>query len=68
MNYGYIVMDGRYTRYAIKVDILSSIKTRREAIAFLDGYGAAIASERKQTYKHTQTMISFDTETLFERK
>lgn len=51
MNHGYIVLDGRYTRYAETVNIPESIKTRREAIAFLDGYGAAIASERKVTYK-----------------
>lgn len=66
MSYGYIVMDGRYTRYAIKVEIPATIKTRREAIAYLDGYGKAIASERKVSYKYTQTMLSFDTET--ERK
>lgn len=63
MNYGYIVLDGRYTRYAIKVEIPSTIKTRREAVAFLDGYGFAVALERKVTYKYTQTVICFDTET-----
>ena len=66
MNYGYIVLDGRYTRYAIKVEIPSSIKTRREAVAFLDGYGFAIALERKVTYKYTQTFICFDSETGFD--
>lgn len=68
MNYGYIVLDGRYTRYAIKVDIPSTIKTRREAVTFLDGYGAAIASERKQRYQYTQTMLSFDNETGFDNE
>ena len=57
-NHGYIILDGRYTRQAITVDIPSSIKTRREAIAFLDGYGTAIASERKVTYKiHTNNVM-----------
>lgn len=63
MKRGYVVIDGRYTRYSIMVDIPSRIKTRREAIAFLDGYGTAIAEDRKQHYAYTLTELCFDTET-----
>ena len=66
MQHGYVVIDGRYTRYSIMVEIPSHIKTRREAITFLDGYGTAIAEERKQHYAYTLTEVFFDTET--ERK
>lgn len=65
-SYGYIVIDSKFTRYAMRVDIPASLETRKEAIAYLDGYGRAVAKERKCRYLMHQTTInfeSFDTET-----